>query len=314
MFRVITCVHCGTRQKTLFRIARGQRIRCQACGHQLNLQATEDLLRMQGLMRMGDDDGGGGDWGGGGGDDHGGKEESGEEDDDEEEEEDDGKGGKKKKAKSKTSSGGGGFFQRMLRDFIGRVITTAIAFALLACCCTGICFYSWLFPNTTPFVGIWEGSVTVKQTAKVDTDKQEDKKDKSELKDKKEDKDKKDLKDQKEDVEVPVTLVFNKIDEKNGTGTLIFEFEDGNKTFDFKWRDHDKDKKQFVMEMDNKDAKFWKDIKSPATFTYAVSGNSLTLTADGQSMTFNKPAAPDAGGAPKKGGGGGGGGGKRKKK
>src|SRR5438105_1468987 len=94
MFRVIRCVHCGTRQKTLFRIAPGKKVRCQACGHVLPLAAMEDLLRMQGLMRMGDDDGGGGggDWGGGGA-----KEESSEE----EEEEDDGKGGKKKKKTTK---------------------------------------------------------------------------------------------------------------------------------------------------------------------------------------------------------------------
>src|ERR1700685_3857958 len=104
MFRAIKCVHCGTHQTTHFRISPGKKVRCLACGHQLPLAATEDLLRMQGLMRMGDDEGGGGgDWGGGG-------DESAEAEDEDDDDEDDGKGGKKKKKKAKS----GGFFANIL--------------------------------------------------------------------------------------------------------------------------------------------------------------------------------------------------------
>jgi hypothetical protein len=106
MFRTVTCAYCGTRQKTLFPIAPGKKVRCRACGHLLPDAAMEDLLRMQGLMRMGDDDHGGGDWGGGSHEESSEAEgEGGDEDEDEEGE--DGKGGKKK-GKGKAKSGGGG--------------------------------------------------------------------------------------------------------------------------------------------------------------------------------------------------------------
>jgi hypothetical protein len=109
------------------------------------------------------------------------------------------------------------------------------------------------------------------------------------------------------DLYVTLKLKIDKTDDKSGTG--VYTNEDG-KELKFKWRDFDKDKKTVVFEMDNKDDAFWKEIKSPATFTYET-GSGLTLTAGAERLTFTHPVKdPGAAPPPKKAPGGG----KKKKK
>jgi hypothetical protein len=284
MLRSITCIHCRTRQTTRVHTAAAKKVRCRACGSQLPPAALEDLLRMQGLMRRGDDEGGGGDWGGGGSSD----DESGEAEG-EDEEEDDGKGGKKKKKKKS-----GGFFANMLGGFITRLIGMAIAAVLLLTCCCGVVVFGLIFGFGPPFVGEWEGSFT--KTIQV-----EQKDDKGEVVKN----DKGEVVKKDEMVTVIVKLELKKTDDKSGTGVYTTTIEDENPvTFNFKWKDWDKEKKTVVFEMDKSSDTFWKGIKSPATFTYdTLSG--LSLSAGAEKMTFtHPPKEPGAAPAPKKAGGG----------
>jgi len=222
------------------------------------------------MMRMGDDDGGGGDWGGGGGDD-----DAGEEDDDDESEE-----GKKKKKKKK------GFMSKIIGYLIGAVVLAAV------CCCVVIASMLGLLPSSPAIVGEWENVGT--QTVKV------------------KEKDEKGIDVEKEvSQDVVYTLKIDKTDDKSGTGVYTFLGPDENaapKVSNFKWKDFDKEKKTVVFEMNSPDDKFWKDIKSPATFTFSTTTATpaqLTLTAGADAMTFTstKVVAPAKDGGVKKGGG-----------
>lgn len=255
MFQTITCVHCGTRQTALIRITPGRKIRCRSCGLSLPPAALEDLLRMQGLMRRGDDEGGGGgDWGGGGGESA--EAEGGDED------EDDGKGGKKKKKKAKSGGLAGGIFASLMGKLIGMVVGVVV---LLSCCCV-IGIVAMFGTAQPPFLGEYEGAYMKKEMVEVENDKGEKVK-------------------KEEDVEVLVKLKIDKTDDKTGTGVYTIEGEPAV-SYKFKWKDWDKDKKSVVFEMDNKEDTFWKDIKSPATFTYDSGLNKLTLVSGGVSMDF----------------------------
>jgi hypothetical protein len=279
MFRTITCVHCGTRQRTHFRIAPGKKIRCRSCGLLLPDAVTEDLLRMQDLMRMGDDDGGGGgggDWGGGSSE----AEAEGGDEDEDDEEEDDGKGGKKKKKKAKAKSGG--FFANLLGGFVARIVSAVIGIGLLGACCCCAIGIAVFFPGH-PLAGEWEGSHTKTIKVEVENDKGE--------------KIKKD-----EVIDVLVKLKIEKTDDKNGTGVYTIIEDENTTTYNFKWKDWDKEKKTVVFEMDKPDNKFWKDIKSPATFTVDTTSG-LILTSGTEVITLNHPikdAPPKVGGGKKK--------------
>jgi hypothetical protein len=293
MLPTLKCPQCGNLTSLSSKKTPGRKVRCAACGKDFLIEMADDLLRKPTLMMMGEDEGGG-DVGGGGAD----------EEEEEDEEDEDGKKKKKKKKK--------GFFASLLSGFISYVIGGIILVSL--CCCLGVASWFGLLPHTPPFVGEWEGSITkvakidLKEIAKGDKDK--DTKDKvgkdkdAKGKDGKDkdakDKDAKDQGDQDDIDIVMVKLVITKTDDKTGAG--VYTNEDG-KALSFKYKDYDKDAKTVVFELDNKDEKFWKDIKSPAKFTFSVVINDLTLTADGQSMTFAKivPIKEDKGAPPKKG-------------
>lgn len=209
----------------------------------------------------------GGDWGGGG-----------DESAEDEEEEEEGEDGKKKKKKKK-----GGFMGKLIGGVIGAVVLGAL------CCCLVVASWMGLLPSSPPLVGEWEkvDSVMVKVKEKDDMEKEIEK---------------------EEAREVAHVLNIVKGDDKSGTGTYTFNGVDekDNKTVGFKWKDWDKEKKTVIFETNSPDDKFWKDIKSPATFIVNASGNSLGLTSGAESMTFTKVAPPpkeDKGGGGKKGGG-----------
>lgn len=267
MLKTLRCTRCGNHTVATSVKTLAQRILCATCGNEIPLTPTANLLGRQGMMRMGDDDGGG-DWGGGGGDDDAGEEE---EDDDDESE-----GGKKKKKKKK------GFFAGLM----GKVISALIGAVVLGavCCCAVV--MAFFFPSH-PLVGEWEHFGT--QMVKVKE---------------------KDEKGMEVDKEVSQDVVYkiklDKTDDKSGTGVYTFEGGDENaapKSHNFKWKDFDKEKKSVVFEMNSPDDKFWKDIKSPATFTFEVTSSQLTLNSGGESMSFTKvQPAPKEGGGGKKGG------------
>jgi hypothetical protein len=267
MLKTLRCTKCGNHTVATSAKTLAQRILCATCGLEITVTPSPNLFERQGMMRMGDDDGG--DWGGGGGDDDA----SEEEDDDDESEE-----GKKKKKKKK------GFFAGLM----GKVISALIGGVVLGamCCCAVV--MAFFFPSH-PLVGEWEnfGTQMVKVKEKDDKDKEIEK---------------------EVSQDVAYKLKLDKTDDKSGTGVYTFEGGDENaapKTYNFKWKDFDKEKKTVVFEMNNADDKFWKDIKSPATFNVDTSvSNQLKLTSGTETMTFTKvQPAPKEGGGGKKGGG-----------
>jgi hypothetical protein len=268
MLKTLRCTKCGNHTVATSAKTLAQRILCATCGHEIPVTPSPNLFERQGMMRMGDDDGG--DWGGGGGDDDAGEEEE----DDESEE------GKKKKKKKK------GFFAGLM----GKVISALIGGVVLGaiCCCAVV--MAFFFPSH-PLVGEWENTGTMVK-----------------VKEKVKEKDDKGVEVEKEvekDVPLDMLLKIEKTDDKTGTGVYtVIGPEDTTKTYNFKWKDFDKEKKTVVFEMNNADDKFWKDIKSPATFTVDTSvSNQLKLTSGAETMTFTKvQPPPKEGGGVKKGG------------
>lgn len=190
-----------------------------------------------------------------GDDDDGGAAEAAEEEpvDDEE-----GEGDSKKKKKAKPS-GGGGFMNYLIGNLIGRLIGAAVFLVTVSSCCICMCVLALIFGSGTPFVGDWESKST--KTVQVN------------------------------DIDEPrfeATLNIQSGDSSGGTGTFTNE----HKTVaSFRWKNHDKDKKSVVFEMNNPNDKFWRDLKSPTKFEYEVTGNSMKLTStDGPAtvIEFNK--------------------------
>ncbi len=186
--------------------------------------------------------------------------------------EDDSDAKKKKKKKAKPASGGG-FMNYLIGNLIGRLIGAAVFLFTVSSCCICVCVLAMIFGSGTPFVGDWESKST--KVVMVN------------------------------DIEEPRFEAIVNIqsgDSNGGTGTFTNEHKI---VASFRWKNHDKDKKSVVFEMNNPTDKFWRDLKSPTTFEYDVTGNTLKLTSTGGPATvveFSKipVGAKDAGPAKKK--------------
>ena len=197
----------------------------------------------------------------GGGDWGGGgssKEESAEDDGDDDD--DDEEDGKKKKKKK------GGLFDSMA----AKLVTAAVAGVVLlsCCCCVGVGVWFGFLKAAPPYVGEFESASKIKVTI-MEGDKE---------------------------VEVDEFEVKLKIGGEEGTGTYI----DGRtgEELKFKVKNHNKEKKTVVFELDDPKMTFWRELKSPTTFEYDGKDKTLTLTSkDGPAtvltLTRVEPARKD---------------------
>jgi hypothetical protein len=142
---------------------------------------------------------------------------------------------------------------KLLR-IIGALAGVGVVVAL--CCIGGIAAY-WV-ANTPPFLGEWE-STTMKRPVRAQGPGM--------------------------DEQIPEVLLLL---EKAPDGQLGTYTDENDQEFFFRWQDHDKNQKTVVFVMENPNDTFWRGIRSPATFTYSVAGNRMTLTGGGHTVTFKK--------------------------